>query len=187
MPMVWMGRIAGHGAMGRVYGPDLMLEVLARSAKAGWRHFFYGGADGAAGQLRERMSARFPGLQVVGVYEPPFRPLNDGEAAELRQEVRKLQPHFFWVGLSTPKQEKFMAEYSGTLETNIMLGVGDAIDFHSGRVRQAPRWVQRSGLEWSYRLWCEPRRLWRRYLRNNPRFLLAASCQILGLRKFVLD
>ena len=187
MPMVWLGRMAGHRQMSRVYGPDLMLEVFAASSAEGWRHFFYGGANGAAQALKEKVQARFPGLAVVGVFEPPFRPLDAVERAELRRQVTQAQPHFFWVGLSTPKQEKFMAEYLPLLDVDIMLGVGAAFDFHSGRVRQAPRWVQRSGFEWLYRVACEPRRLWRRYFRNNPRFLAAVFAQKTGLRKFVLD
>lgn len=187
MPMVWLGRLAGHREMGRVYGPDLMLEVFARSAAHGWRHFFFGGANGAAHALRQKMTARFPGLEVVGVNEPPFRPLNEREQAELVAEVARRRPHFLWVGLSTPKQERFMAEYLPRLDANILLGVGAAFDFHSGRVKQAPRWIQRSGFEWLYRMCREPRRLARRYLRNNPRFVAAVLAQHLGFRKFVLD
>lgn len=187
MPMVWLGKLAGHREMSRVYGPDLMLEVFAASAARGWRHYFFGGANGAAKALRERLTERFAGVQIVGVYEPPFRPLREAEAMALREDVARSRPHFFWVGLSTPKQERFMSEYLPLLEVNVMLGVGAAFDFHSGRVKQAPRWVQRSGFEWLYRLGCEPRRLWRRYLRNNPRFVAAVLAQQLGLRKFVLD
>lgn len=187
MPMVWLGRAAGFHHMSRVYGPDLMLEVFAASVREGWRHFFYGGANGAGQALKERMQTRFAGLNVVGTYEPPFRPLDDLERQELQRLVADSRPHFLWVGLSTPKQEKFMAEYLPLLEVNIMLGVGAAFDFHSGRVKQAPRWIQRSGFEWLYRVACEPRRLWRRYFRNNPRFLAAVFAQKTGLRKFVLD
>jgi len=184
MPMVWLGRWAGHREMDRVYGPDLMLEVMAQSPARGWRHFFYGGANGAAVELREKLTARFPGLEVVGVYEPPFRPLNASEQAELHALVAASRPHFFWVGLSTPKQERFMAEYLPRLPVNVMLGVGAAFDFHSGRVKQAPRWIQRSGFEWLYRVAHDPRRLWRRYLRHNPRFVLAVLAQKLGWRRY---
>lgn len=187
MPTVWMGWLAGQRAMDRVYGPDLMLEVCRVSPAHGIRHFFYGGANGAAEELRAKLCARFPGLEVVGVFEPPFRPLNACEEAELTRRVRAARPHVMWVGLSTPKQEKFMAEYLPRLEVTLMVGVGAAFDFHSGRVRQAPRWMQRSGLEWLYRVCQEPRRLWRRYLRNNPRFVVLATAQLLGLRKFRLE
>ncbi|MBI3417295.1 MAG: WecB/TagA/CpsF family glycosyltransferase [Verrucomicrobia bacterium] len=187
MPMVWMGRLNGFSEMDRVYGPDLMLEVFAESLCAGHRHFFYGGANGAAAQLKDCMTRQFPGLQVVGVYEPPFRPLNATEETELEAQIRAVRPDILWVGLSTPKQEKFMAEHLAKLEVTIMIGVGAAFDFHSGRVKQAPRWMQRSGLEWFFRLCQEPRRLWRRYLRNNPRFAFKAACQLLGIKKFVLE
>jgi len=187
MPMVWLGKLAGYRTMDRVYGPDLMLEVFAQSAREGWRHFFYGGAQGAGQELKAKMTGRFPGLEVVGVYEPPFRPLNEQEQAELVAVVARARPHFLWVGLSTPKQERFMAEYLPRLDVNVMLGVGAAFDFHSGRVRQAPRWIQRSGFEWLYRVVRDPRRLWKRYFRNNPRFVAAVLAQKLGLRKFVLD
>jgi len=185
MPMVWAGWLAGYkrDQMDRVYGPDLMLAVLERSSKEGWTHFFYGGAPGVAEELRQRMEQRFPGLKVVGTYCPPFRPLNEQEEAELVETVARVRPDFFWVGLSTPKQERFMDRYLPRLETKVMLGVGAAFDFHTGRVRQAPRWVQRIGMEWFFRLCSEPRRLWRRYLRNNPLFLWYVFCHVVGIRR----
>ena len=186
MPMVWLGRLAGHKQMDRVYGPDLMLDIFSVSAQNGWKHFFYGGANGVAEELKARLTGRFPGVQIVGTYEPPFRPLDAGEQEILKKIVRDAQPDIFWVGLSTPKQEKFMAEFLPKLDTTLMVGVGAAFDFHAGRVRQAPRWVQRSGMEWFFRLCTEPRRLWRRYLRNNPRFIFFTVCQWLGIRKFSL-
>jgi len=187
MPMVWAGKLAGRSEMDRVYGPDLMLRVMAESIQRGWTHFFYGGAAGAALALKESLVSRFPGLRVVGTYEPPFRPLNSGEEATLLHQVATARPDFFWVGLSTPKQEKFMSAYLTKLETTVMLGVGAAFDFHSGRVKQAPRWIQRSGFEWLHRMCSEPRRLAPRYLRNNPRFLYWLALQKLGWRKFELD
>ena len=187
MPMVWMGRQQGVSWMGRVYGPDLMLEVCEMTARSGYRHFFYGGADGVAEQLRDRLVARFPGLQVVGTYTPPFRPLNPEEEAALIHQVAECRPDIIWVGLSTPKQERFMSTWLDRLDTTLMFGVGAAFDFHIGRVRQAPRWMQRSGLEWFFRLCTEPRRLWRRYFRNNPRFLFRACLQIAGLKRYSLD
>jgi N-acetylglucosaminyldiphosphoundecaprenol N-acetyl-beta-D-mannosaminyltransferase len=141
---------------------------------------------GAAAELAARMQARFPGLIVAGWYEPPFRPLNADEEREVIEKVRSQRPDIFWVGLSSPKQDKFMAEYLPKLETNVMIGVGAAFDFLTGRVKQAPRWMQQSGLEWFFRLWQEPRRLWRRYLRSNPRFIVQVCLQRLGLKKFPL-
>lgn len=187
MPNVWLGKLHGHRHMTRVYGPDLMLDLFAVSAREGLRHFFYGGANGVAVELKEKLEARFPGIQVVGTYEPPFRPLNPDEESNLVKRVEEARPDVFWVGLSTPKQEKFMAAYLSKLDTSIMIGVGAAFDFHAGRVRQAPRWIQRSGFEWLYRLCCEPRRLWKRYFRNNPRFLWMICGQGLGLKKYPLE
>ena len=187
MPMVWMGKIRGHREMRRVYGPDLMLEICAWSETSDCRHFFYGGAPGVAEELRDRLTARFPKLQVAGCYTPPFRPLNAAETAGLQEMVRAARPDIFWVGLSTPKQEKFMAEFLPKLDVTLMVGVGAAFDFHAGRVRQAPRWMQRSGLEWFYRLCQEPRRLAKRYLANNPRFALKIAGQLAGLKKYPLE
>ena len=187
MPMVWAGKLAGFREMSRVYGPDLMFEVFRWSQQSGSTHFFFGGAPGVAEELKSRLEARFPGVRIVGTYTPPFRALTAEEEAALAAQVAAVRPDFFWVGLSTPKQERFMARYIDRLETTVMLGVGAAFDFHAGRVAQAPRWIQRSGLEWFYRLCCEPRRLWRRYLKNNPYFLWLAFCQVTGLRKFSLE
>ena len=187
MPLVWVGRFRGHQEMDRVYGPDLMLAVMEESEKRGWRHFFYGGANGAAEALRQRLLKKFPRLQVVGVYEPPFRPLDKTERRQLGELTAAARPDIFWVGLSTPKQERFMAEHLAELDTTLMAGVGAAFDFHAGRVAQAPRWMQRSGLEWFFRLCSEPRRLWKRYFKNNPLFLLRIAAQFSGLRKYPMD
>jgi N-acetylglucosaminyldiphosphoundecaprenol N-acetyl-beta-D-mannosaminyltransferase len=187
MPMVWMGRIDGYRDMGRVYGPDLMLAVCQWSETSGCRHFFYGGAPGVADELRNRLTARFPRLQVVGCYTPPFRALNSAEEHDLGQKIRDARPDILWVGLSTPKQEKFMAQYLSLLDVTLMIGVGAAFDFHSGRARQSPRWMQRSGLEWFFRLCQEPRRLGRRYLKNNPLFLLKIAAQLARLKKYSLE
>ena len=186
MPMVWMGWLQGYRHVSRVYGPDLMIELCEASAGTEVRHFLYGGGPGVAERLKECLLQRFPGLRIVGVYEPPFRPLNAKEEEDLRSQVSAARPDIMWVGLSTPKQERFMAEYLSKLDVTIMLGVGAAFDFHSGRVRQAPRWVQRSGFEWLFRLGQEPRRLWRRYLRHNPRFVCRVAGQVTGLRRFPL-
>ena len=187
MPLVWVGRLQGQKHMDRVYGPDLMLAVMEASEAAGWRHFFYGGANGTAEALRTKLLERFPRLQVAGTYEPPFRPLQAEEQAALAEKIRSTRPDMMWVGLSTPKQERFMAEYLARLEVTLMFGVGAAFDFHAGKVRQAPRWMQRSGLEWFFRLCSEPRRLWKRYFKNNPLFVARIFCQFSGLKKFPLQ
>lgn len=186
MPMVWMGKIHGHSAMRRVYGPDLMLDVCAWSENNSCRHFFFGGGEGVANTLAGRLKRRFPKIQIVGTFTPPFRPLNPAEENELREIIRAARPDILWVGLSTPKQEKFMAEFSPKLDATLMIGVGAAFDFHSGRVKQAPRWMQRSGLEWFYRLCAEPRRLAKRYFKNNPLFIAKIAGQLCGLKKYHL-
>ena len=171
MPTVWCGKAKGHHEMGRVYGPDLMLRVFEESAAKGVKHFFYGGREGVAELLRKKIEERFPKIEIVGTYCPPFRPLNDNELAHLQEKVRETQPDIFWVGLSTPKQERFMAKYLPKLEVSLMISVGAAFDFHAGLVTQAPKRFQQWGLEWFYRLCTEPKRLWRRYLTIVPRFL----------------
>jgi N-acetylglucosaminyldiphosphoundecaprenol N-acetyl-beta-D-mannosaminyltransferase len=184
MPLVWLGRRVVGKFVERVYGPDLMLEVFQATENTAFRHFFYGGAPGVAEALQSRLHTRFPRTTICGVYCPPFRPLNPAEEADLIALVREQKPDIIWVGLSTPKQERFMAEYLPKLETTLMFGVGAAFDFHSGRVKQAPRWVQRSGFEWLYRMLSEPRRLGRRYLLTIPLFLWLIAGQLLGLRKY---
>jgi N-acetylglucosaminyldiphosphoundecaprenol N-acetyl-beta-D-mannosaminyltransferase len=172
MPMVWSARWAGRRDVSRVYGPDLMAVVLARAAERGWSSFFYGGGPGTAQLLAERLTARFPGLRIAGTWTPPVRPLRPDEDAEVVRVINDSGAQLVWVGLSTPKQERWMAEHVERLRANALFGVGAAFDLHAGTVPQAPRWVQHSGLEWAYRLGREPRRLWRRYLRNNPAFVL---------------
>jgi N-acetylglucosaminyldiphosphoundecaprenol N-acetyl-beta-D-mannosaminyltransferase len=186
MPMVWMGKLKGHAKMRRVYGPDLMLDVCAWSEINPCRHFFYGGAPGVAEELRDKLQTQFPKLEIAGTFTPPFRPLNAEEEKQLQEMVRSAKPDIFWVGLSTPKQEKFMAEFLPKLDVTLMIGVGAAFDFHSGSVKQAPRWMQSSGLEWFYRLCQEPRRLAKRYFRNNPLFLFKIAGQCLRLKKYSL-
>jgi N-acetylglucosaminyldiphosphoundecaprenol N-acetyl-beta-D-mannosaminyltransferase len=184
MPMTWVGRLQGFKKMDRVYGPDLMLELCAASTDGGVRHFFYGGAPGVAEALRLSLESRFPGVRICGTYTPPFRPLNPEEESDLATQISSLRPDIFWVGLSTPKQERFMAAYLHKLSVKIMIGVGAAFDIHSGRVRQAPYWMQRSGLEWLFRLIQEPGRLWKRYLIKNPLFLARIFAQFTGLRRY---
>lgn len=184
MPMVWMGKLQRHPSIRRVYGPDLILNICEHSVREGFSHFLYGGVPGVAEQLKRQMEERFPGLKIVGTYTPPFRRLNDLELDELGRRVSETRPDFFWVGLSTPKQEFFMAEYISKLpEAKVFIGVGAAFDLLTGRIPQAPRWMQRVGLEWLFRLFQEPKRLWRRYLVNNPLFIFRAAKQLLTQRK----
>jgi N-acetylglucosaminyldiphosphoundecaprenol N-acetyl-beta-D-mannosaminyltransferase len=187
MPLVWLSRLHGFWQADRVYGPDLLLECCHRSISTGHRHYFYGGGSGVPEQLVSRLQERFPGLAVAGVFSPPFRPLAPEEDGAVVHRINAAQPDIVWVGLSTPKQERWMAEHRDLLEAPVLIGVGAAFDFHAGLKRQAPRWMQRSGLEWLFRLLSEPRRLWRRYLRNNPLFVWQLLLQTLGLRRYDVD
>ncbi len=184
MPTVWIGKLYGHRSMDRVYGPDLMLAIMERSLEKGYRHFLFGGKPGVPELLRDRLKARFPGLAIVGTMSPPFRPMTEHEEKSFSSLLDAVSPDILWVGLSTPKQERWMAQHCAKMNTKVMIGVGAAFDFHAGLVRQAPRWVQRIGMEWFFRLCIEPRRLWRRYVRNNPRFIIKVAAQILGLRQY---
>ena len=184
MPTVWVGRMNRHSQMRRVYGPDFMLNVCSVSVQKGYTHFLYGGVDGVADQLKNKLTTKFPGLQIVGTYTPPFRPLNRVESADLQHRISKLRPDFFWVGLSTPKQERFMAEYLPKLDAKVMVGVGAAFDIHTGRAKDSPDWVKNAGLQWLHRLLQEPSRLWKRYLINNPVFMYKMTSQLLGLTKY---
>jgi N-acetylglucosaminyldiphosphoundecaprenol N-acetyl-beta-D-mannosaminyltransferase len=187
MPLVWLSRWQGFGQVARVYGPDLMLAFCEATATRGTRHFLYGGAEGVPEALAGNLQRRFPGLVIAGTYSPPFRPLSPEEDAQVVQMLRDAQADVIWVGLGTPKQERWMAEHSPQVPGSVMIGVGAAFDFHTGRVRQAPQWMRRNGLEWSYRLATEPRRLWRRYLVNNPLFVGLVLAQALGIRRYSLE
>jgi N-acetylglucosaminyldiphosphoundecaprenol N-acetyl-beta-D-mannosaminyltransferase len=171
MPLVWISRLMGFSGVERVYGPDLMLAVCERSIGSGWRHFFYGGADGVPEVLVRRLSERFPRLVIVGTYSPPFRSLTEKENDAIVERINAANPDIVWVGISTPKQERWMAAQVGRIAAPVMVGCGAAFDFHAGVKRQAPRWMMRAGLEWVFRMATEPRRLGPRYLVNNPMFV----------------
>jgi N-acetylglucosaminyldiphosphoundecaprenol N-acetyl-beta-D-mannosaminyltransferase len=181
MPTVWVGRHQGHDSMERVAGPDLMLEVMRREAFRDCRHFLCGGKPGVAEELRSTLVRRFPWVRIVGTYTPPFRPLSDEEEREFVEGVNRLQPDMVWVGIGTPKQERFMRRYLPSLETKLMFGVGAAFDFHTGRIRDCADWIKRCGLQWLDRLVQDPKHLWKRYLKNNPLFVVAIVCQLAGL------
>jgi N-acetylglucosaminyldiphosphoundecaprenol N-acetyl-beta-D-mannosaminyltransferase len=187
MPMVLVGRSQGFFQMSRVYGPDYMLELCKISVERGYKHFLYGGNPGVAEDLAAILMGKFPGLQVVGTYTPPFRPLNPEEESELYALIAETKPDVLWVGLSTPKQERFMSHYQHKLDVKLMAGVGAAFDIHTGRIKDAPMWMKKSGLQWLHRLAQDPRRLWRRYCINNPRFAWNIGLQSLGLRRFRID
>ena len=187
MPLVWLLWAAGRRNANRVYGPDLMFALLERSQARGHRHFFYGTSDATLERLRDNVLAHFPRLHVVGMHAPPFRALTAAEDATVMDMINAARPDVVWVGLGTPKQERWMADHRARLSAPVLIGVGAALNFHAGVVRQAPRLMQRSGTEWLFRLAMEPRRLWRRYLRNNPAFIWALSGQMLGVRQYPLE
>lgn len=186
-PTVWVGWAQGCKGMDQVCGPDLMLRFCQLSSEKGYSQFFYGGAPGVAEQLRDVLTQRYPGLKVVGTYTPPFRPLSQQEESEVYELLDRLKPDVIWIGLGAPKQELFMAQHVRRLDTALMVGVGAAFDIHTGRISDAPHWIKRAGLAWVNRLIQEPKRLWRRYLRSNPRFVWAITLQLLGLKKYNLE
>lgn len=170
MPLVWLGRWRGL-SVGRVYGPDLLLALCERGLQAGWRHYFYGGTPVVLEDLTRRLAERFPAMQIAGGWAPPFRPLTTEEESEVEARINAARPDVIWVGIGTPKQDFWMAQFRPRLEAPVMIAVGAAFNFHAGHVRQAPRWMMRFGLEWLFRLFMEPGRLWRRYLVGIPRFV----------------
>jgi N-acetylglucosaminyldiphosphoundecaprenol N-acetyl-beta-D-mannosaminyltransferase len=180
MSLVWLLRLKGHRGARRVYGPDLMLAVCRASAPLGYRHFLFGGAPGVAEALAERLQKQVSDLRVAGMYSPPFGRASMEEEREAARMIKDSRADIVWVGMSSPKQEVWMADHVGRLGVPVMIGVGAAFDFLSGRKRQAPRWMQRSGLEWIFRLLSEPRRLWPRY-RQYPRFVVLVLREMLGL------
>jgi N-acetylglucosaminyldiphosphoundecaprenol N-acetyl-beta-D-mannosaminyltransferase len=180
MPLVWLGRWHRHPLKRRVYGPELM-ETFCRETGPAYRHFFYGGGPGVAQSLAESLHRRY-GIVVAGSYTPPFRPPTEEEQWEVASYVEESSPNVLWVGLSTPKQEKWMHQNRELLSVQVMLGVGAAFDFNSGRSRQAPVWMRENGLEWMFRLLTEPQRLWRRYLITIPK---AAGLVLLELAGFL--
>ncbi|HEY3726553.1 MAG TPA: WecB/TagA/CpsF family glycosyltransferase [Solirubrobacteraceae bacterium] len=183
-PLVWALNALGHPLTDRVYGPKLMARACARAAANGQRLYLYGGRNqGALVQLALNLRQRYPGVKIVGGYSPPHRPLTEEEREAVINEINGSRAEVVWAGIGVPKQEKWMASLRSELDAPVLIGVGAAFDFHAGLVPQAPNWIQESGLEWSYRLAHEPRRLWRRYIRYNPRFVLAFGRQFMQHRR----
>ena len=187
MPLVWWSRRAGFSKAGRVCGPDLMEAMLSISAERGHRHYFYGGNPETIAKLVSNLHARFPGIIIAGHRSPPFRPLTEAEDAADVAEINAARPDFVWVGLGMPKQEKWMAAHLGRIHAAAMLGVGAAFDFHAGVKPRAPRWMQRSGVEWMFRLASEPRRLGHRYVIDNAVFLFRSLQQVSRLKTYAQD
>jgi N-acetylglucosaminyldiphosphoundecaprenol N-acetyl-beta-D-mannosaminyltransferase len=179
MPNVWLGKWKGYREIEKVYAPDIMSAAFTRGLELGWRHFFYGGKEGVADALADRMRARHPGIVIAGTYCPPFRALSDAEVATVASRINDSRPDLVWVGLGCPKQDFWMARFRPHLDAPVLLGVGAGFDFLSGTMPLAPRWVQRSGFEWLYRLFSDPRRLWPRYSRVIPRFMVVFLREVL--------
>jgi N-acetylglucosaminyldiphosphoundecaprenol N-acetyl-beta-D-mannosaminyltransferase len=184
MPLVWIGRLCGHALRRRVYGPELMLAFCREALQTGSRHFLFGGEAGVAARLAESLSELCPGICIVGTYSPPFHIMSAEEDALAVKAINQTAPDVVWVGLSTPKQERWMHEHRGALRPTVLVGVGAAFDFLSSHKKQAPLWMQEYGLEWLFRVLQEPRRLWKRYLVNGSEFILLAILELLGLRRF---
>jgi N-acetylglucosaminyldiphosphoundecaprenol N-acetyl-beta-D-mannosaminyltransferase len=183
-PLVWAMRALGHPTASRVYGPELMARYCERSVDTGVRMFLYGGRNqGALVELALQLRRRYPGLRIVGGYSPPYRALTNEEEVWIAREINRSAADLVWVGTGQPKQEKWMAGMRHRLEAPVLVGIGAAFDFHAGLVPQAPSWVQNVGMEWLYRLAHEPRRLWRRYARYNPRFVHGFVLQYLRHRR----
>ncbi len=178
MPLVWLGRRQGHRLRRRVYGPELM-ETFCRSTGSRYRHFLYGGASGVPTALGGILESKY-GISVVGTCSPPFHAMSEKEDEEILATIHAAQADVLWVGLSTPKQERWMYEHRQRLRVPVVIGVGAAFDLNSGRIRQAPSWMREHGLEWAYRLSREPRRLWRRYLLYGSEFLWRVTRELLS-------
>jgi len=170
MPLVWLSHRAGQRDVSRVCGPDLMPELAKRSAVTGHRHFFYGGAPHVAHELAFKLSEQYPGIQIAGAYSPPIQGIGAIESDEMICRINGAHADIVWVGLGSPKQDWWIANHREYLNAPVLIAVGAAFDFHAGRVKRAPAWMQRRGLEWLFRLSQDPRRLWRRYLFDNTKF-----------------
>jgi len=171
MPLVWLLRVRGHRLKTRVYGPDLMLLLCEEGALHGWRCYLLGGKEGVPDELKAVLMRRYPGLSIVGTYSPPFRELTEEEDNKLCEMINATRPDIVWVGLGSPKQDIWMFRHREKIDAALLHGVGAAFDFLTGRVRQAPRWMMNAGLEWLFRLFQEPKRLWRRYTVTNMKFI----------------
>ncbi len=183
MPLVWGLKLLGYREATRVYGPDLTPIVLQKAMENGIPVGFYGSSQAVLDRLQAVVTQRFPGIQIAYAFSPPFRPLTSEEDEEIVAAINRSGARILFIGLNTPKQDFWMAAHRGRVQA-VMMGVGAAFDFLAGTKSQAPRWMMRNGLEWLYRLATEPRRLWKRYLKHNPRFVVLFAMQLMGWRKF---
>lgn len=182
MPLVWMQKLQGRKDAQRVRANDLMIMLCGYAEKQGLSVGFYGGKQEVIDAIKARAASDFPGLKVAYAYSPPFRPLTEEEDAAIVAEINESAPDILFMGLGCPKQENWMADHKDRVKC-VMLGVGASFDFYAGNVKESPEWMGRLGLEWLYRLTQEPRRLWRRYLILNPRFMWLAARQLAGRDK----
>ncbi len=182
MPLVWLGRRHGHRLQRRVYGPELM-QTFCQTTGHQYRHYLYGGAAGIPEHLAQTLQGQY-GINVVGMHSPPFRPLTPEEDQEVIDRIHATNADVLWIGLSTPKQERWMYEHRDELRVPVVVGVGAAFDLNSGKLKQAPSWMRENGLEWAFRLYQEPRRLWRRYLIYGSKFMWHVAAELLALRRF---
>jgi len=171
MPLVWLGKLKGERGMERTYGPDLMAAFCQFSQDKGYRHYFFGGHEASNQLLISKLKERFPRINIVGNFSPSFREIGEREEASVIEAINQASPDVLWVGLGSPKQDYWMREHRDKLDAPVMVGVGAAFDFLAGVKKQAPVWMRRIGMEWFFRLCCEPRRLWRRYLVGNTLFI----------------
>lgn len=186
MPLVWLCKFFGAKRVSRVYGPDLMEALCSHSVFRGYSHFFYGGSSGVAEELSSGMRRYFPELKIAGNYSPPFRESGQMEEPSILGWINCMEPQIIWVGLGTPKQDVWIAQHRPFLQAPVLIAVGAAFDFHTNRIPKAPLWMQRSGLEWFFRLIQEPRRLAFRYLVYNPLFIVHLFLQLFRLRSYPL-
>jgi N-acetylglucosaminyldiphosphoundecaprenol N-acetyl-beta-D-mannosaminyltransferase len=184
MPVVHASRLMGYHGIERAFGPDIMWAVLTDSVSLGASHFFYGGREGVAKELARSVADRLPGIRVAGWYCPPFRPLTESEEVDVASVINESGADVVWVGLSTPKQERWIARMRDRLDVKLICSVGAAFDYHTGLIKPAPTWMKAAALEWLFRLIQEPRRLWRRYFDIIPRFLFLITLQVAGIRRF---
>lgn len=187
MPIVFASRLLGQRQSERAFGPDVMWRILSGASDGSVLHYFYGGNPGVADRLADTVCSHFPRLGVAGTYCPPFRPLTEDEKSDVVGRINASRADVVWVGLSTPKQERWVAEMRRQLNVRLICTVGAAFDYHTGSIKPAPQWMKRSALEWMFRLGQEPRRLWRRYLRIVPTFLVLITLQLSGIRTFSAD
>jgi N-acetylglucosaminyldiphosphoundecaprenol N-acetyl-beta-D-mannosaminyltransferase len=179
MPLVWWGRLKGYSTMDRCYGPDFFTAIMQATSCLEVAHFFCGGKPGVAEELKQAVELKWGNNNVVGTYCPPFSPMQEDDWDNLVAKINESSAQIIWIGLSTPKQEKFAYELAKRVKVRYIITIGAAFDFHTGRLAQAPPWMQSSGLEWFYRFCKEPRRLWKRYIEIVPKFAVMAGADLI--------